>query len=104
MFDVRTTETFDAWLNGLKDSTAKARINVRIRRVQLGNLGDVKFFSGIGELRLTFGAGYRVYFVQRGGVLIILLCGGDKSTQTKDIEAALKLAKEIQDDPKNNAV
>lgn len=104
MFEVLTTEAFDDWLSGLKDSTVKARINLRIRRVQLGNLGDVKFFSGIGELRLTFGAGYRVYFVQRGGMLIILLCGGDKSSQTKDIETALKLAKEIQYDPKNDAV
>lgn len=104
MIEVRTTEIFDVWLSGLKDHAAKARITARIRRVQFGNLGDAKFFNGIGELRFTFGPGYRVYFVQRGDLLVILLCGGDKSSQPKDIEAALKLAKEIEDEPQNNAV
>lgn len=104
MFDVRTTETFDAWLSGLKDHTAKARILTRIGRVSLGNFGDAKFFGGIGELRFAFGPGYRVYFVQRAEVLVVLLCGGDKSNQAKDIEAALKLAKEIKDEPQDDAV
>jgi len=69
---------------------------LRIDRAERGNLGDVKFFDGIGEFRVDYGPGYRVYFVQRGKVLVILLCGGDKSSQQKDIKTALRIAKEIE--------
>ena len=79
----------------LKDIRAAARVEIRIARVEAGNLGDVKFFDGIGELRIDYGPGYRVYFVQRGKVLVILLCGGDKSSQKADIKKALAMAKEV---------
>lgn len=74
---------------------AAARIEIRIARVESGNLGDAKFFDGIGELRIDYGPGYRVYFVQRGRVLVILLCGGDKTSQRSDIKNAISMAKEI---------
>jgi putative addiction module killer protein len=73
MFEIRQTEEYVRWFARLKDRTAKARIDVRIRRVSLGNLGDAKFFDGIGELRVDHGPGYRVYFLKREKVLIILL-------------------------------
>lgn len=95
MIEVRQTEDFRLWLKGLTDVQAAKRIAQRVVRVQAGLLGDAKFFDGIGELRIDHGPGYRVYFVQRGKVLIILLAGGDKSTQSKDIKRAIKLAKEI---------
>ncbi len=89
------TEDFRLWLRGLTDTLAAKRIAQRIVRVQAGLLGDAKFFDGIGELRIDHGPGYRVYFVQRGKVLIVLLAGGDKSTQNKDIKRAIRLAKEV---------
>ncbi len=95
MIEVRQTEDFRQWLLGLKDVGAAKRIAQRIVRVQSGLLGDAKFFDGIGELRVDHGPGYRVYFVQRGKVLIILLAGGDKSTQGKDIKRAIRLAQEV---------
>ena len=95
MFEVRRTDEFRDWLKGLKDIRAAARVEIRIARVEAGNLGDVKFFDGIGELRIDYGPGYRVYFVQRGKVLVILLCGGDKSSQESDIKKALAMAKEV---------
>ena len=95
MFEVRRTDEFRDWLKGLKDIRAAARVEIRIARVEAGNLGDVKFFDGIGELRIDYGPGYRVYFVQRGKVLVILLCGGDKSSQKADIKKARALAKEV---------
>lgn len=95
MIEVRQTEDFRLWLKGLTDLQAAKRVAQRIVRVQAGLLGDAKFFDGIGELRIDHGPGYRVYFVQRGKVLIILLAGGDKSTQGKDIKRAIKLAKEV---------
>lgn len=95
MADVRRTDVFADWLNGLKDLRAAARIEVRISRIALGNMGDAKFFDGIGELRIDYGPGYRLYFVQRGKEVVILLCGGDKSTQSADIRKARKLAKEV---------
>ncbi|MFX8377656.1 type II toxin-antitoxin system RelE/ParE family toxin, partial [Acinetobacter baumannii] len=77
MLTIRTTEVFDAWFAKLRDKTAQRRIQVRIDRLQLGNPGDAKAVrDGISELRIDHGPGYRVYFVQRGAVLIILLCGG----------------------------
>jgi putative addiction module killer protein len=96
MIEVRETGIFSAWLSGLRDARAKAEVARRLRRLALGNPGDVKpVGGGVSELRIHYGPGYRVYFVQRGSLLIILLCGGDKSGQAKDIASALKLAKEI---------
>ncbi|PJN94468.1 addiction module antitoxin RelB [Amaricoccus sp. HAR-UPW-R2A-40] len=95
MIEVSQTATFKKWLESLRDRTASYRIATRIARVQAGLLGDAKFFDGIGELRIDYGPGYRLYFVQRGPVVIILLCGGDKSTQSKDIRKAKELAKEV---------
>lgn len=95
MIEVRKTAEFVEWLKGLKDGRAAARIQVRIDRVELGNLGDAKFFDGIGELRIDYGPGYRIYFVKRGNTVVILLCGGDKSSQDKDIKKAITMAKEI---------
>jgi len=94
MIEVRQTIDFTKWYSGLRDRAAALRIAARIRRVELGNFGDAKFFDGIGELRIDFGPGYRVYFVKRGTELVILLGGGDKSTQTNDIKRAIALAKE----------
>ncbi|MEQ9150042.1 MAG: type II toxin-antitoxin system RelE/ParE family toxin [Parvibaculaceae bacterium] len=95
MLEVRQTLLFRDWLDGLKDRQAVKRIALRIARLESGLFGDAKFFGGIGELRVDYGPGYRVYFVRRGDVLIVLLCGGDKSTQKKDIERARRLAKEV---------
>lgn len=93
MVEVLKSATFDTWLSGLRDSQAKARILVRIRRLSLGNPGDVKpVGDGISEMRIDHGPGYRVYYQQRGPVLAILLCGGDKSTQSKDIARAREIA------------
>jgi len=96
MIEVRETGTFSAWLSGLRDPRAKAEIARRVRRLALGNPGDVKpVGGGVSELRIHYGPGYRVYYVQRGTLLIILLCGGDKSGQAGDITLALTLAKDI---------
>lgn len=92
VIEIRKTETFERWLQGLRDVRAIARINARIRRIALGNLGDVKpVREGISELRIDYGPGYRIYFIQRGKELIILLAGGDKRTQSRDIEKAIAL-------------
>nr|WP_211987265.1 type II toxin-antitoxin system RelE/ParE family toxin [Bradyrhizobium tropiciagri] len=93
---VRKTDVFESWLNQLRDERARARIQIRIDRVELGLMGDVKYFDGIGELRIDYGPGYRVYFVQRGKTIVILLCGGDKSSQKRDISKAKELAKETR--------
>jgi len=95
MIDVRQTIVFREWHEGLRDRRAASRIAQRIARVEAGLLGDVKFFGGIGELRVDYGPGYRVYFVRQGSVLIILLCGGDKSSQVRDIKLAAAMAKEV---------
>jgi putative addiction module killer protein len=85
--------TFDAWMKGLADHRARARIEARIRRLSLGNPGDVKpVGSGVSELRIDYGPGYRVYYLQRGRVLVVLLCGGDKRTQDADIKRAQAIA------------
>lgn len=95
MIEIRETETFSAWLRKLRDDQARAKIAARVRRLAFGNPGDVKpVGEGVSELRVHHGAGYRVYFVQRGTLLIVLLCGGDKASQGKDIAAAKKLARE----------
>jgi putative addiction module killer protein len=95
--EIRQTEQFIKWFVKLKDKRARAKIAIRIRRVSLGNLGDVKSVGGgISELRIDYGPGYRVYFTQRNDPLIILLAGGDKTTQESDIQKAKKLALEIE--------
>ena len=86
---------FKAWHTGLKDLRAAKFIAQRIVRIQSGLMGDVKHFDGIGEVRVDYGPGYRVYFVQQGDMLIILLCGGDKGSQSRDIARAKQLAKEL---------
>jgi putative addiction module killer protein len=95
MIEVRQTEVFVRWLSGLRDQQAVARIVRRLRQVERGLLGDAKYFQGIGELRIDHGPGYRVYFVRRGDVVILLLCGGDKGTQRRDIAQALDMARDV---------
>ena len=96
MVEIRQTEVYSQWFKSLRDRQARARIDVRIRRLSLGNPGDVKpVGGGVSELRIDYGPGFRVYFVQRGQTLVILLAGGDKSTQDQDIKAALELAQKI---------
>ena len=96
MIDVRETEVFSQWLSGLRDVRAKAEVARRVRCLALGNPGDVKpVGEGVSELRIHYGPGYRVYYVQRGSLLIALLYGGDKRSQAQDIILALKLAKEV---------
>ena len=96
MLEIRTTEVFDRWLAGLRDRAARARIQVRIDRLQLGNAGDAKpVGGGISEMRIHYGPGYRRYFVQQGQELVILLAGGDKSTQASDIQSAQKLSRNL---------
>lgn len=89
---VRKTKQFEAWFNDLRDVRARARIQVRIDRLVLGLLGDAKFFDGIGELRIDYGPGYRVYFARRGTEIVVVLAGGDKATQSRDIKFAKALA------------
>ncbi|MBB1489372.1 type II toxin-antitoxin system RelE/ParE family toxin [Oceanospirillum sediminis] len=92
------TDVFDQWLMGLKNLGARARIVRRIEQAQQGNFGDCKpVGDGVHEMRIHTGPGYRVYYTQRGQVIYLLLCGGDKSTQVKDIKQAKKLAKEIKE-------
>ena len=94
MIEIRKTEVFERWLMGLRDQRAVARINTRLRRMMLGNSGDVSpLREGISELRIDYGPGYRVYFVHRGREVVILLAGGDKRTQTRDIEKAIEMAR-----------
>lgn len=96
MIEVRQTEGYSEWFASLRDKQARARINARIRRLSLGNPGDVKpVGEGVSELRIDYGPGYRVYFLQRGREVVILLAGGDKRTQQKDIQTALELARNL---------
>ena len=93
---VEQTEAFSTWHSGLRDLRAKIAISRRIDRAESGNLGDIKPVGGdVSEMRVDVGAGYRVYFTLRGGVVVVLLAGGDKSTQQADIKRAVELAKEI---------
>ena len=93
--EVRQTDIFAAWFDDLRDREARARITVRIRRLSLGNPGDVKSVgSGVSEMRIDYGPGYRVYFTRRGSSFVILLCGGDKRAQERDIARAQGLAQE----------
>ncbi len=96
MTEVRQTEHFAAWLSSLRDARAKARIATRLLRLAAGLFGDVRpIGGGVSELRIDYGPGYRVYFVQRGETLLILLGGGDKASQSRDITAAKTLAEEV---------
>jgi putative addiction module killer protein len=96
MLEIRQTITYSAWFDKLRDKAAKVRIDIRIRRLSLGNPGDVKpVGEGVSELRVNFGPGYRIYFVQRGEEFVVLLAGGDKSTQDQDISTAKSLAREL---------
>lgn len=97
MIEVRQTPRFAKWLAGLRDDRARARILMRLDQAAQGNLGDVApVGDGVSEMRIFYRPGYRVYFVQRGSELIVLLCGGDKSTQGSDIEEAKAMAKESE--------
>ena len=96
MLEVRRTVAFIEWLTGLRDLQARARIAKRIDRIAQGNFGDAKSVGGgVSELRFAFGPGYRVYYTLRDNVVVILLCGGDKGSQARDIERATAMAKEI---------
>ncbi len=96
MIQIRKTDVFAKWINGLRDIKARARILVRVERLAAGNPGDVKpVGEGVSELRIDHGSGYRVYFIRRGNELIVLLAGGDKRTQAKDIRIALNLARNL---------
>ena len=96
MIEVRRTERFSQWMRDLRDSKARARIQTRIDRWQLGLCGDViPVGEGISEMRIDYGPGYRVYFIQRGKQLVILLAGGDKRTQDRDIKTAQALARDL---------
>lgn len=96
VIEIRQTDTFGNWLAKLRDRGARARVQIRIDRLQLGNPGDVKpVGEGVSEMRIDFGPGYRIYFIQQGDTLIFLLAGGDKRSQTKDIKTAIELAKNL---------
>ena len=96
IIEVRQTEEFSRWLRRLRDSNAVARIAARIRRVQLGNLGDSKSLGGgVMEMRIDYGPGYRIYYARHGMAFVILLCAGDKRTQQRDIERARELAERL---------
>ena len=96
MIEIRKTETYAKWIDGLRDLHGRARILARVERLALGNPGDVKpVGEGVSELRINYGPGYRVYYTRRGRELVILLAGGDKSTQPRDIKTALSLARNL---------
>jgi putative addiction module killer protein len=96
VIEIRQTVVYVRWFNSLRDRKAQARIDVRIRRLSLGNPGDVKAVGeGVSELRIDYGPGYRVYYTQRGQRLIVLLAGGDKPTQKQDIKRALEIARDL---------
>ena len=93
MLEIVESATFKRWIRTLRDRRTVARINARLRNVSLGNLGDVRRVGdGISEMRIHYGPGYRIYFIRRGPTLIVLLCGGDKGSQQRDIERAKRLA------------
>jgi putative addiction module killer protein len=95
---IKRTDEFSSWLRDLRDIRVRAKVLARIDRLSLGNPGDVSpVGDGISEMRIHYGPGYRVYYVQRGEEIVVLLCGGDKSSQASDIRAAKKLASELED-------
>ncbi len=96
MYTILTTEAFDVWLAELRDREARVRIAARLRRIGLGNLGDTKPAGGpVSELRIDYGPGYRLYFTRRGLEVIVLLIGGDKSTQANDIKRAIQMVAQL---------
>jgi putative addiction module killer protein len=98
MRSIYSTEVFDAWFEALRDKQVARRIQARIDRVEDGNFGDCQpVGEGVSEMRIHYGPGYRVYLAQRGAEIVILLAGGDKATQNKDIKTALGLAKQLKD-------
>lgn len=103
MVEIRETEVFSKWLASLRDGIARARIAARVRRLALGNPGDVRpVGEGVSELRIDHNPGYRVYFAQRRAVLVVLLCGGNKRTQDRDIRTAKTMATALEDDDDAN--
>ncbi len=99
MIEVRQTEIYAKWFDSLRDRQARARIDIRIRRLSIGNFGDVKpVGEGVSELRIDYGPGYRVYFAQRARELVILLAGGDKRSQESDIKTAIQLLRILKED------
>lgn len=98
MVELIRSATFDAWLTGLRDAQTRARILARLDRLATGNPGDVKpIGEGLSEMRIDFGSGYRVYFMRRGSLVIVLLCGGDKASQPRDIKLARRIAADWKD-------
>lgn len=98
MLELRKTDRFDAWLRGLKDLRARAKVQARLDRLALGNPGDVRpVGQGLSELRIDYGPGYRVYYVRHGEAVIVLLCGGDKRTQSRDIKLAQEMAQNLKE-------
>lgn len=98
MFEVFRSEAFDCWLRELRDKRARSRIEARILRLSRGNPGDVRFVGfSVSEMRIHYGPGYRVYFTRRDGLVILLLCGGDKRTQDADIRRAIEIAADWSD-------
>lgn len=98
MLEIKTTDQFDAWLKGLRDGLTQRRVVARLRKASMGLLGDVKpVGEGVSEMREHFGSGWRLYFVQHGETLIVMLAGGDKSSQTADIALALRLARQLKE-------
>ena len=96
MLEVRRTKVFARWLDGLRDVRARARVQVRIERLAAGNPGDVRpVGEGVSEIRIDYGPGYRVYFKRQGRTVVVLLAGGDKRTQSDDIDTALRLARNL---------
>ena len=96
MVEVRKTEVYARWLDGLRDVRARARILVRVERLAAGNPGDVRpVGEGVSELRIDYGPGYRVYLKRQGGTIVVLLAGGNKRSQGRDIETALRLARNL---------
>jgi putative addiction module killer protein len=99
MLEIKTTDQFDAWLKGLRDGLTRRRVVARLRKASMGLLGDVKpVGEGVSEMREHFGSGWRLYFVQHGEILIVMLAGGDKSSQTADIALALRLARQLKEE------
>jgi putative addiction module killer protein len=96
MTEIRKTATFSKWIDGLRDIRARARVLARVERLAIGHAGDVKpIGEGVSEMRINYGPGYRVYFKKRGRSLVILLAGGDKQSQRRDINTALRLARNL---------
>lgn len=98
MIEIRQTEEFAGWFSKLRDERVRTKILIRIRRLSLGNPGDVKAVGeGVSEIRIDYGPGYRIYFLRRGAQLVIILCGGNKSSQAKDIEIAKSMARKLKE-------